>query len=647
MTRSLLALSAIFFSTTVAAAEPAQSTALPFSNAQLPAAAKTADEAPRWSFTPGPVNSTTPAAATVPGGSAPAAQSAPASTLSLTPRTPPVQANASVETSRDVTAAPRPLQSVMKRRQSAAAAAPTGRIEAPATQPTGNVKPIQIDSPFNAANETAPGAETKAAESSNTSGTTPYDASTSSRNERAATATVPAASNVSPSARYDFPLQLGLPPQTGDAASTANDETNAGLRPVTSTPVLYPVPTHAATTGAQTAVFEAPSQTATVTSDVVQTSATQAVPPTAANETAVDSQKVTATRAAADLLATSSTSPPEPFYGANTSAISLAQALANIGEPNRAAAVNAYWRLSIALRGYHWAVDELTRLEQIASRRGSFETSMLSTARAAAAARIEEAKIQVIRGQTTLESLMAQSGQPLTYFDTKAQATVKRSAVTYMASDSPLVGPYRTYFDVLFASRAAPGRAKEIDRMLPIRWETINDRTAAVQSATSAIHYAEQAHAKGEADIRIVLACHEELYKQRRAFLDAVLNYNIDIADYAVAVAAPGTGNDKLVSMLIYTKQPDRVTSLPARAATSGVSSSTTVAAPTLSTTPTSAATSTRASDGWVPSSLHSLDPLAPRTTTAPRSNPTSANPIGNQPDPFKNLDNRYREFGR
>ncbi len=134
---------------------------------------------------------------------------------------------------------------------------------------------------------------------------------------------------------------------------------------------------------------------------------------------------------------------------------------------------------------------------------------------------------------------------------------------TYRPSDAPLVGPYHTYFTTLFANRQPPGRTLQIDRSLPLRLKAINDRTAAVQSAATAIHSAEEAHAKGESDMRTVLACHEELYRQRRALLDEVLAYNLDIGEYVATVAAPGTPNEKLVAMLIETKPADRVSAVP------------------------------------------------------------------------------------
>jgi hypothetical protein len=192
---------------------------------------------------------------------------------------------------------------------------------------------------------------------------------------------------------------------------------------------------------------------------------------------------------------------------------------------------------------------------------------------------------------------------------------------TYRPSDPPLVGPYHTYFGVLFANRQPPGRTLQIDRTLPLRLKAINDRAAALQAASSAIHYAEEAHAKGEADMRTVLSCHEELYKQRRALLDEVLRYNLDIGDYVTTVAAPGTPNEKLIAMLIEGKQTEQTPAASSEATNSSNPNKRVNATST---------TRSGTSDGWVPSTMRTLD-SAPQTQSAPPryNSPTPANRYG------------------
>ena len=261
--------------------------------------------------------------------------------------------------------------------------------------------------------------------------------------------------------------------------------------------------------------------------------------PQAATEVPVDAAtqavQQAAARAAADLLAGSLIA-----SGNQQGSLSLADVLARCAEADRPSAIQAYWRLSRATSNYNWALDEQKRLDQVVSNRGSVDGPMLSTVRAAAAARATEADLEKT-------------------FATAALARAPTLNISGLApSDHPLVGPYHTYYSQIFANRPV-GRTWEIDRTLPVRLKAINDRAAAVQSAVSAVHYAEQAHAAGEVDLRTVLACHEALHTQRRDFLDAVLQYNLDIGEYALAAAPVGTPADKIAAMLIPVKQPERV----------------------------------------------------------------------------------------
>jgi hypothetical protein len=188
----------------------------------------------------------------------------------------------------------------------------------------------------------------------------------------------------------------------------------------------------------------------------------------------------------------------------------------------------------------------LKRFEQIVPSRNSAENPMLAAARGAAAARVTEAELEMAKALATLQS-------------TPIDVAVKVNTI-----DLPLVGPYHTYYSQIFGSRPVT-RAHVIDQTLPIRLKAINDWVATVHSGTTAVQYAEQAHAKGEVDLRTVLACHEELRMERRRFLDAVYRYNVDIAEYAALAAPAGTSPEKFASMLIPAKQPERLSALPSR----------------------------------------------------------------------------------
>ena len=166
------------------------------------------------------------------------------------------------------------------------------------------------------------------------------------------------------------------------------------------------------------------------------------------------------------------------------------------------------------------------------------DATVLATARASTQARLLEAKLGAVTAQQELADLLGiPPNNPLP-----------------LASDSPLVGAYRTYFETLYAGRLPPTRLRLIDRTLPIRREAIETHVAAVQAAASAVHAAEDARAKGQADLQNVLLCHAELSRQRRSFLAAVRDYNLDIDEYALTVADPNVPTDRVIGMLIRMK---------------------------------------------------------------------------------------------
>lgn len=454
-----------------------------------------------------------------------------------------------------------------------------------------------------------------------------------------------AAKNADEAPHWDAAAQApGMLPPNIDAQplSASTENPPAAPRPLQS--VMKNRPKVAAATpaasppasAANPARYDAPAQS---TSGAVQAAWNRSEPP-------ADPAKIAAAHATADLLAGA----VAELEAESTARLSLAEALAGVPEQQRLAIVGKYWRLSKAVKDHRWALDELKRLEAVAPNRNPVEGPMLSTARAAAEARVHEAELTLVRARESLA-------------DTVATAIPASSKSDLITEDRPLLGPYNTYFSAIFANRTPSGRMREIDRALPIRLQSVADRTAAVQSAMSAVHTAEEAHAKGETDMRTVLACHEQLHTQRRALLDAVLDYNLDIAEYAATVAAPGTPNDKFISMLIHTRQPERLSQVPTLATDPSAPPSRATLDPTTflgirpngtSEGPTAGVSTgngrntttpqSQAHDGWVPSNLHSLEGEPPESPRPPQSSGSATGDNG-RADPF--TADRYRDFGR
>src|SRR5258707_9734237 len=68
--------------------------------------------------------------------------------------------------------------------------------------------------------------------------------------------------------------------------------------------------------------------------------------------------------------------------------------------------VRDYWKLAAAQADYHWAADELARLDQINAAKG-LESPILTAAQAAAQARLREAEVGAIAAQQELADLVA------------------------------------------------------------------------------------------------------------------------------------------------------------------------------------------------------------------------------------------------
>jgi hypothetical protein len=419
-------------------------------------------------------------------------------------------------------------------------------------------------------------------------------------------------------ATYNGPVVTGgAAPITAEAAGAATSQTGVpNSSPVAqfgaNPPGLFPG-NQAAGIAHPAAASPIPNANRTLTATQAQPAAAPAV-----RQTAIDPEKLAAAKAAAELLASSIDNGT-----AGTTPLRLLNVVTQAAESDRSAVIREYWNLARAWSDYRWAIDEAKRLEVVVPARGAVDAPMLSTARAAAAARVNDAQLIVESAQAALMRTARLAPQTGLYFPT----------------DAPLVGPYQTYFSVLFAGRAAPGRTWQIDRMLPIRLKTINDRTAAVQSAASAVHYAEEAHARGEVDMRTVLACHDDLHRQRRDFLNAVNDYNVEIAEYAATVAG-NAAPDRLVAMLIHVKPDERVSALPGRAGGAiqlppppNVAGN---GAGTNSRNPANSRVASPSGDGWVPSPNRSAD-LGVSTTSQPAQGTLLPGSGGGAVDPFYN----------
>lgn len=200
--------------------------------------------------------------------------------------------------------------------------------------------------------------------------------------------------------------------------------------------------------------------------------------------------------------------------------------------------IPAYWKLSAAEFEYRVAADESTRLTQLlppADASGKHPSdALLETRLAAAEARLREAELTVISQQHALADLMRlPTSEPLP-----------------LCGDLPFAGAYRTFFQERYV-RTAPPRAYLIDRTLPLLHRSIELRASAAQSAADSAEAGAEAFHTGQLDLAATVNSLAELTRQRRAFVAAVRDYNLDIAEYALSVVPAGLTSAQLVSILI------------------------------------------------------------------------------------------------
>jgi hypothetical protein len=215
--------------------------------------------------------------------------------------------------------------------------------------------------------------------------------------------------------------------------------------------------------------------------------------------------------------------------------VPLADALASTqGRLRHQDVIRAYWRLAAAIGQYRLCLDECDHLRPVASSRPE-DATVLRAARVSAAVAQRNAELDAIRAQRDLSEA----------------AGLSTGLSLPLPADLPHAGPYDTKFQQVYATRTPAPKAYLIDRVLPVRFEAIERRGAAVRAYEGALEVVTDLYAKGQADLPGLLTCLAECGRQRRAFMADVCQYNQDIADYVLTVVGPSTSAQELVTLLI------------------------------------------------------------------------------------------------
>lgn len=208
---------------------------------------------------------------------------------------------------------------------------------------------------------------------------------------------------------------------------------------------------------------------------------------------------------------------------------------AALDRSRESAAIHGYWRLAEAVGHYGASLDLTRQLEQLAPRRD--DVLLVQTAQASAVAALRDAELTVIASQHEL----------------LIQAAMPPGVPLPLPGDKPHVGSYRTNYQQLQVAQRLSARAGLIDQLLPLRRRAIDLRASAVSAAEEAAQAALAAYRGVQGDCPSVLARLAETRRQRLMFMTLVRQYNDDIADYALEIAAPSIRGPALVGMLIET----------------------------------------------------------------------------------------------
>jgi hypothetical protein len=120
--------------------------------------------------------------------------------------------------------------------------------------------------------------------------------------------------------------------------------------------------------------------------------------------------------------------------------------------------------------------------------------------------------------------------------------------------DIPLTNDYNLYFDQI---RNPSNRLYTINLTIPVRKKQIEEHGEGILTALDVVETSAEEYANRATELTALVLSYERLWKERKAFTEAVLAYNQDIAEYAITVAPPNTDANSLAGMMIPQTGPD------------------------------------------------------------------------------------------
>lgn len=338
--------------------------------------------------------------------------------------------------------------------------------------------------------------------------------------------------------RYDFGAAL---PAEGDAAGAQPDP--AGVpTPITLTPETSP-PT--LEDGAPPAGADPTTPEAAAAAAFESNPFRIEQPPTGApadDAPAVTESPVTASPPETSVLAPSGPKPAEVMQsllivpaGAQLPGIAISLGDAVRGAADRRSQTElakAYWELSAAAAQYYLAVHEQADLNTL-RRSVANPAAAWSAATEDASRRVAIAREVAAAAQLRLHRLMG------------AAAHVSHP----LPADPPHAGRYNTRYDEIFTTRQDPA-ARQLNDLLPMHYKSLVDQARLIVEAEDWLLFVSENRDTANDGLGLLRA-YDLVALRRRAFIDAVAEYNQHIAEYAELAAPEEVRPERLVSMLI------------------------------------------------------------------------------------------------
>lgn len=222
---------------------------------------------------------------------------------------------------------------------------------------------------------------------------------------------------------------------------------------------------------------------------------------------------------------------PDSVEGESITLLACIQRAANTGQ--QATTIKAYWQLCTALGKTMQAEQELVVLAGITPQ-FEFDQSQIRAAQSSVEARRAQARVDLLAAQEKLGEVARLPDEMLP-----------------LPADRPFVGKYKTRLSAMYAGRAIPRQVRKVDRALPHQLKLIEQRADAVDANARLMRDLASHYRQGQAPLSVLLGTCQELTKQQDKLLEAVLDYNHQIAVYSQAVVGSRLPAESLVSTLI------------------------------------------------------------------------------------------------